>query len=66
MVTTAEMLRAEGYKQGYAKGLLKVLALRFGPLPEVTEQRVRAAEVEQLEEWAERAFTVATMDEVLA
>ena len=73
-MTTADMLRAEGYvegyvkqyKRGYVKGLLKVLALRFGPLPEVIAQRVRAAEVEQLEVWAERVFTAATVDEALA
>lgn len=62
IITTAEMLQAEGE----ARLLLKVLASRFGPVSAATEQEVRAAGVEQLEAWAERVFAAATVDEVLA
>jgi hypothetical protein len=46
--------------------LLKQLALRFGPLPEATRARVEAGSAEQLDAWAERVLTAATLHDVLA
>jgi predicted transposase/invertase (TIGR01784 family) len=63
---------AEGRKQGRTEGrtegerlvLRRLLALKFGALPvEVLERLERAGETE-LERWAERVLSAATLDEV--
>jgi hypothetical protein len=46
--------RVEGRAEGQAALLLKLMTLRFGPLPERVVTRVRSAAVEELECWAER------------
>ena len=56
----------EGLREGKAALLLKQLALRFGPPSENTRAIVSTASPEQLDTWAERILTVATLDEVLA
>ena len=62
--------KAEGLLEGKAEGkaelLLKLLAIRFGPLPEPTRARITAATTEQIDTWAERMLTASTLDEVLA
>jgi predicted transposase/invertase (TIGR01784 family) len=58
--------RAEGRAEGVAQTVLKLLGLRFGPLPAATQARVEAATREQLDAWAERVLTARTLDEVLA
>ena len=65
IVTTADMLRAEGRTEGRTEGrneaqrtvLLKLLSQRFGALPEDAVARVNAAEPAQLEEWFDRVLT---------
>ena len=61
--------RAEGKAEGRAEGkadlLLKQLAVRFGPLAAEVVARVRAASVAELDIFAERVLTAASLDAVL-
>jgi hypothetical protein len=66
----------EGFEKGIEKGIEKgmaaharsqlrrLLSRRFGPLPGWTEDRLDAANIEQLEEWADRILDAQTMDDV--
>jgi hypothetical protein len=73
-VSTAEKLRREGFAEGKAEGqvegsvglLLRLLARRFGPLPEPVVARVKQGATADLELWADRVLTAATLYEVLA
>jgi hypothetical protein len=56
--------RAEA--RGAARVLIKVLTAQFGPLPGTTSEKVNEASAAELEEWATRAGTAATLDEVFA
>ncbi|MCA9711531.1 MAG: Rpn family recombination-promoting nuclease/putative transposase [Myxococcales bacterium] len=56
---------AEGEHRGRAGLLLKLLALRFGPVSASTRARIEAATLEQLDAWAERVLSAATLDDVL-
>lgn len=58
--------RAEGEAKGRAALLLTLLGARFGPPSAAARARVEAATIEQLDAWAERAFTATTLDELLA
>jgi predicted transposase/invertase (TIGR01784 family) len=58
--------REEGREEGRAEILVKLLGLRFGPVPADVRARVAAATVEQLDAWVERVLTAATLDEVIA
>lgn len=65
--------KAEGRAEGEAKGrvegkaevVVKLLTLRFGPLPETVVQQVRSASIEELDRFAERVLSAKTLDEVL-
>ena len=57
---------AEGIEKGQAELLLRQLELRFGVLPDAVRDRVRDASAPELEAWAERVLTAASIDEVLA
>ena len=57
--------RPEGEARGRAELVLKQLTLRFGPLPDVTVQRVRAATIAELDAFAERVLGAKNLDEVL-
>src|SRR5690606_10789358 len=57
--------RAEGEASGRAKLLLKQLQLKFGALPADVRGRVEAASIEELDRWAERVLTEASLDDVL-
>lgn len=69
MTTTAEKLRDEGRVEGRLEGeravLLRLLAKRFGDLPDAVLARVDAATVDQLELWAERVLVAHSLAEVL-
>jgi hypothetical protein len=58
------------YGQGKAEGrielILKLLALRFGPLTEATQTRVRGAQDAQLDAVAERMLTAKTLEEAVS
>jgi hypothetical protein len=58
------------YGQGKAEGrmelILKLLALRFGPLPDAIQTRVRSAQDAQLDAVAERMLTAKTLEEAVS
>ena len=56
----------EGRREGEAEMLLRLLRLRFGPLPTGAVARVQAADPETLLHWSEQVLTAATLDEVFA
>jgi hypothetical protein len=58
--------RAEGRLEGRMEIVLKQLLLRFGPLTETIEGRVRSADAEQIDAIAERVITAATLQEALS
>ena len=51
--------------QGQMEIILKLLASRFGPLPEAVRARVRSADSAQIEAMADRMLTARTLEEVL-
>ena len=61
IVTTAEMLRAEGR----AAMLIDQLVDKFGALNPAVEQAVYAADIEQLKLWSRRVLRAATLEETL-
>jgi predicted transposase YdaD len=66
--------RQEGHQEGHQEGrregevemLLRLLRLRFGPLPPDAIARLQAADPETLLHWSERVLTAATLEEVFA
>jgi hypothetical protein len=58
--------KAEGKVEGRMELILKLLALRFGPLPDVTQTRVRSAQDAQLDAVAERMLTAKTLEEAVS
>jgi Domain of unknown function (DUF4351) len=57
----------EGQEQGERKVLLRQLRRRFGAeVDGETERRIATASAEQLEVWAERGLSAATLTEFLA
>jgi hypothetical protein len=65
-MTTADMLRAEGEARGLAKGLVRTLTVKFGPLPEDIVGKVHAASTSQVETWTDRAVTADKLDQVFS
>ena len=69
MITTAERIRRKARKEGRQEGrielLLRLLAARFGPLPEATEVLVRDASAETIDQWAEEVLTAKTLKQLL-
>jgi hypothetical protein len=62
-----ETWRREAMKEGERKLLLRQLRRRFGAeVDGETERRVAAAPAEQVEVWAERVLSAATLAEILA
>jgi len=57
--------KAEGKAEGRVELILKLLSLRFGPLTEVAENRVRSAQDAQLDSVAERVLTAQTLEDAL-
>lgn len=64
-MTTADMLRAEGEARGEANHFLKLLSLKFGPLPEEVQGRVRAASTKQVDVWTERFLDATSLNQIL-
>jgi len=58
--------RQEGRQEGEAEMLLRLLQLRFGPLPVAVTARVTAADAETLLRWSERVLSAPTLDAVFA
>ena len=72
-VTTAERIgmkkgRQEGWREGRREGqrelLEQLLAVRFGPLPDLVETRLAEAESVQLAAWFQRGLTAPTLEAV--
>jgi hypothetical protein len=57
--------RVEGLAEGRAELLIKQLAAKFGALPEVSVQRIRAASVDELDRFGELVLSAESLDEVL-
>jgi predicted transposase YdaD len=57
--------RMEGRLEGQVELILKLLAKRFGPLPDMARTRVRGAQDAQLDTVAERMLTAQTLEEAL-
>ena len=55
----------QGKAEGRMEMVLKLLALRFGPLTEATQARLRDVQDEQLDAVAERLLTAKTLEEAL-
>jgi hypothetical protein len=53
-------------EEGERRVILRQLRARFGELPAAAVARVEAADVAELERWAERVFAAKTLDQVLA
>jgi hypothetical protein len=45
--------------------LLRLLTLKFGPLPEAVHARVASADADTLPRWSERVLTAESLNEVL-
>lgn len=58
--------KAEGKAEGRVDLILRLLSLRFGPIAEITQNRVRSAQDAQLDTVAERVLTAQTLEEALA
>jgi hypothetical protein len=69
MGMTAKQLVAEAVAEAEAKAkadmLLRQLGKKFGPVPETTAQRVRAAQASELDSWSERILDAQSLDEAL-
>lgn len=67
-MTGGEILIQQGLERGIAQGqavlLLRQLSFKFGPLPAEIDERVRTATSAELERWAERVLSAATLDAV--
>ena len=57
--------KTEGRMEGRVELTLKLLALRFGQLPDATQTRVRSAQDAQVDAIAERLLTAQTLEEAL-
>ena len=56
--------RTEGRAEGQRSVLSKLLKLKFGPLPAAAQERVARAGSPELEAWADRVLTAASLDEI--
>ena len=54
----------KGRRQEAATMLTRFLTKRFGPLDDVTQERVNNASVEQLEAWSDRVLDAEALAEV--
>jgi len=71
IVTAGQQIREEGRQEGRREGacalLLRQLRRRFGTAVNAAiEQRIATASIEQIDTWAERVLSAATLTELLA
>ena len=57
-------LRESAMNEGSAGMLARSLTRRFGALPDLVQQRIQSATLEQLEAWSDRFLDARTLDEV--
>lgn len=73
VMSTADRIMQRGEAVGEAKGeargkaamLLKLLPLRFPDVPAEAAERIRAADTETLDRWADRIATAKSIEELL-
>ncbi|MFN9945827.1 MAG: Rpn family recombination-promoting nuclease/putative transposase [Planctomycetota bacterium] len=73
-MTTAQRLRSEGLSQGLSQGrsegqaatLARLLAKRFGPLPDAVAARLRTAAPSDLDRWTDRLLDAPSLEAVFA
>jgi hypothetical protein len=63
-MTGGEVLLEQGRAEGRAELLLRQLQIKFGPLAEPIERRVRNALADELDRWAERVLTAKAINDV--
>jgi flagellar biosynthesis/type III secretory pathway protein FliH len=56
--------RHEGRREGAREVLITLLLSRFGTLPDDVVARVKVADTEQIDRWAERLLTASSLAEV--
>ena len=56
--------KLEGEQQGTVETLLKLLGLKFAPLPEWVEPRVHSADKDQLDRWVDNILTADTLEDL--
>src|SRR5690606_917959 len=56
--------RQEGLKEGQAAMLHSLLSLKFGPLPESVQQRLKNADSDTLQAWALALFQANSLDDL--
>ena len=77
LMTWAEQLKQQGIEQGkqqslkaeqqrWSQHVLRLLQLKFGVVDEAATQRVQAASIEVLEQWAERVLIAPSCEDVFA
>ena len=66
VMSTADMLRAEGRLEARRQSLLEQLEVKFGPVDPATRARVEQGTLEQLIAWARRFVVAASIEEVFA
>lgn len=57
---------SQGLIQGQAEILARLLSRRFGPVNEATQSKLRSAQPDMLQSWADAILTANTLDEVFA
>jgi hypothetical protein len=62
--TIADQFREEGELVGKRKLLLRQVRKRFGDVSPTVEERIRSADPDTLDRWAERILTATTIDEL--
>lgn len=58
--------RAAGEVHGRAAVLLKLLQLKFGPLPQAAAERVQSANIDELDAWTERVLSAASLEDIVS
>ena len=66
VMSTADMLRAEGRLEARRESLLELLEVKFGSLRPAFRARVEQASLEQSTAWMRRVVVVSTLEEVFA
>jgi len=57
--------RQEGRQEGEAQLFMRLLALKFGHIPEDKQRLIESADSQKLRQWSERILTAQSLDEVL-
>ena len=64
VMSTADMLRAEGRLEARRESLLELLEIKFGPVDRAVRSRIESASLEQVTAWMRRFVIVSTLGAV--